>query len=685
MALRDSKRSDLSSDSWRLLVESVEDYAIFMLDPTGHIRTWNRGGDKTHGYSPEEIIGKHMSVFYTEADLETGKPEAELAESVRVGRVEDEGYRLRKDGSQFWANTVLTALRDQSGELIGFAKVTRDLTARREAEESLRRSEERLRLLVESVDDYAIYMLSPEGKITTWNAGAQKLKGYEAHEVLGQHYSLFFPAEDVARGTPKRELEIALEKGRFEEECLRVRKSGERFWAAVTVAPMRDLQGEVLGYAKVTRDLTARKEAEQTARELLREQVARAAAEATKRQLRESEARYRMAAERAESASRVKDEFLSTASHELRTPLNAILGWATILKESALSPPVMKAVEVIHRNALAQVRIVDDVLDMSRIVAGKLHLDLKTTDLSTVIRDAIEVVQPSADAKQIKLSFTGPERPVIMVADRDRLQQVFWNLLSNAVKFSSANDAITVSIVPEGSRIEVMVKDTGRGIAPEFLPIMFDRFQQADSSSTRRMGGLGLGLAIVRNLVELHGGHVSAESEGLGKGSTFRVMLPVRAVVLALPEGEDEADAVTLRTDDARQRDPVLRSRRVLVVDDEPDARELVQVLLEQAGAQVETAASAEEALSVLKRFRPHVLVSDIGMPDEDGYSLMRRVQVLDPAAGGGIPSLALTAYTRGQDKNRALMAGFTMHIGKPVNPDDLIMAVSNLAAFVRR
>ncbi len=685
MALRDSKRSDLSSDSWRLLVESVEDYAIFMLDPTGHIRTWNRGGDKTHGYSPEEIIGKHMSVFYTEADLETGKPEAELAESVRVGRVEDEGYRLRKDGSQFWANTVVTALRDQSGELIGFAKVTRDLTARREAEESLRRSEERLRLLVESVDDYAIYMLSPEGKITTWNAGAQKLKGYEAHEVLGQHYSLFFPAEDVARGTPKRELEIALEKGRFEEECLRVRKSGERFWAAVTVAPMRDLQGEVLGYAKVTRDLTARKEAEQTARELLREQVARAAAEATKRQLRESEARYRMAAERAESASRVKDEFLSTASHELRTPLNAILGWATILKESALSPPVMKAVEVIHRNALAQVRIVDDVLDMSRIVAGKLHLDLKTTDLSTVIRDAIEVVQPSADAKQIKLSFTGPERPVIMVADRDRLQQVFWNLLSNAVKFSSANDAITVSIVPEGSRIEVMVKDTGRGIAPEFLPIMFDRFQQADSSSTRRMGGLGLGLAIVRNLVELHGGHVSAESEGLGKGSTFRVMLPVRAVVLALPEGEDEADAVTLRTDDARQRDPVLRGRRVLVVDDEPDARELVQVLLEQAGAQVETAASAEEALSVLKRFRPHVLVSDIGMPDEDGYSLMRRVQVLDPAAGGGIPSLALTAYTRGQDKNRALMAGFTMHIGKPVNPDDLIMAVSNLAAFVRR
>jgi len=269
-------------------------------------------------------------------------------------------------------------------------------------------------------------------------------------------------------------------------------------------------------------------------------------------------------------------------------------------------------------------------------------------------------------------------------ADRDRLQQVLWNLLSNAVKFSGPHDAITVSVYTAGSRIEITVKDTGRGIAPEFLPLMFDRFQQADSSSTRRMGGLGLGLAIVRNLVELHGGQVSAESEGLGKGSTFHVSLPIRAVVPSSPESGYEAESVNLRTDEVRARDPVLNAKRVLVVDDEPDARELVQLLLEQAGAQVETASSAQEALGVLKCFRPHVLVSDIGMPDEDGYSLMRRVNALDPAAGGGIPSLALTAYTRGQDKNKALMAGFTMHIGKPVNPDDLIMAVSNLAAFVR-
>ena len=286
MAFRNSKSSDPYSDDWRLLVESVEDYAIFMLDPSGRILNWNRGGEKTTGYAADEITGKQITIFYTDADLEAGKPDTEFSDAARVGRVEDEGIRIRKDGSQFWANTILTALRDADGNLVGFANVTRDLTTRRETEESLRRSEERLRLLVESVEDYAIYMLSLDGRVTTWNSGAQKLKGYAAHEVLGQHYSMFFRPEDVAQGFPTRELEIALKEGRFEEEGLRVRKNGECFWAAITVTPMRDLRGNVLGFAKVTRDLTARKEAEQTARELLREQVARAASEATKQQLR---------------------------------------------------------------------------------------------------------------------------------------------------------------------------------------------------------------------------------------------------------------------------------------------------------------------------------------------------------------------------------------------------------------
>jgi PAS domain S-box-containing protein len=684
MAPRIPSNSNVTSNDWRLLVESVEDYAIFMLDPSGIVLTWNRGAQKHKGYAAEEVIGRHFSLFYSTEDVAADKPRNELADASRFGRVEDEGWRIRKDGSRFWANVVITALRDDDDKLVGFAKVTRDLTTRREGEESLRHSEERLRLLVESVEDYAIYMLSPEGCVTTWNAGAQKLKGYAAQEIIGEHYARFFPTEDVQRGKPQQELDTALKVGRFEEEGIRVRKNGERFWANVVLTPIRDLHGKLLGFAKVTRDLTARKAAEEIARKLIEEQAARFAAEAAEAKLRESEARFRNAAERAESASRVKDEFLSTASHELRTPLNAIVGWSTILKESALAPSVMKAVEVIHRNALAQVRIVDDVLDMSRIVAGKLRLDLRAADLSAVIGSAIEVVQPSADAKQITISFEPPASAISLVADPDRLQQVFWNLLSNAVKFSSAGDHITVTTRCEGSRIDLFVHDTGRGIAPDFLPCVFDRFQQADGSSARRIGGLGLGLAIVRHLVELHGGQVDVQSKGLGKGASFQVTLPIRAV---LPSEQPESDARPsfATPQSARLREAVLRARRVLVVDDEPDARELVQVLLEDAGAVVETAASAEQAMGILPRFRPHVLVSDIGMPGEDGYSLMRRVKDLAPSDGGGIPSLALSAYTRGQDKNRAILAGFTMHLAKPVDPHDLVVAVSNLAAFVHR
>jgi PAS domain S-box-containing protein len=670
----------LTWDDCRLLVDSVQDYAIFMLDVDGYVATWNRGAQKIKGYQSEEIVGKHFSTFYPPEDVEAGKPDAELLAAAEHGRVEDEGFRVRKDGTRFWANVIITALRDPGGELRGFAKVTRDLTERRKNEEELRRSEERLRLLVDAVNDYAIYMLDPEGRVSTWNAGAEKLKGYRTDEIVGQHFSRFFPEEARLEGKPERELSAALESGRFEEEGYRVRKDGTQFWANVVITPVRDDRGELVGFAKVTRDLTSRLEREEMARKLIREQAARTASEASEERLREAAAMAERAAKRAEQASRVKDEFLATVSHELRTPLNAILGWATLLRERAEDPTFTRGLEVIHRNAQAQTKIVDDILDVSRIITGKLHLDLRETDLVAILRDALEVVRPSAVAKGITLSLVPLNAVSRVVADPLRLQQVAWNLLSNAVKFTNTGGKVTTEICQHGSTIKLIVSDTGRGIEPDFLPFVFDRFRQADSSITRRVGGLGLGLSIVKHIVDLHGGHVEAHSEGVGTGATFTVTLPVRAV---LPVAEDEV----LEAGQASVRPaprPRLNGLKVLVVDDEPDARELLDAVLANAGCLVRTAGSAAEAFRSFQDFAPDLLVSDLGMPEEDGFSLMRRIRALPHDQGGDVPSVALTAYTHASDRTSALQAGFTTHIAKPVRTDDLLAALQNLAAFAR-
>jgi signal transduction histidine kinase/CheY-like chemotaxis protein len=378
------------------------------------------------------------------------------------------------------------------------------------------------------------------------------------------------------------------------------------------------------------------------------------------------------AAQSAEEASRAKDEFLATVSHELRTPLAAILGWSTLLKDRISDPTVVKPIAVIHRNAQAQVKIIDDILDVSRVITGKLRMDVRATDLAAITRDALEVIRPSADAKRIKLELTTHCDPCPLVADPERLQQVVWNLLSNAVKFTEAGGTISVSVAKEDEQLVLEVRDTGKGIEPEFLPLVFDRFRQADPSTTRRVGGLGLGLALVRHIVELHGGRVIASSEGIGAGTTMTIILPIRAVTAAatLRAAELVSDASTPSS---------LTGIKVLVVDDEPDARDVVAAVLLDAGAEVDSAGSAAEGFQAFKRFRPDVLVSDIGMPDEDGYAFIRRVRGLSTAEGGRIPSLALTAFAREEDRSRAISAGFTTHIGKPVNPAALVGAVANL------
>jgi signal transduction histidine kinase/ActR/RegA family two-component response regulator len=377
----------------------------------------------------------------------------------------------------------------------------------------------------------------------------------------------------------------------------------------------------------------------------------------------------------AERINRLKDEFLATLSHELRTPLNAVLGWAQVLDVGRLDAQQKRATEAIVRNAKAQARLVEDVLDVSAIVSGKLGLHPTTVDLAAIVNSAIDVVRPAAGAKQIEVrtSFVARAR---MVGDADRLRQVAWNLLSNAVKFSNKGGTVEVRIDRPESQLVLTVSDTGAGIDPAFLPHLFERFRQADSSTTRQHGGLGLGLAIVRHMVELHGGTVSAESAGLNRGATFRVTFPVQAV--ADTPGQSP-QAVGAHETPARAN-VSLAGIRVLVVDDEPDARELVAVILRDYGADVRVAPSAHDAFQAVRSWRPDVLVADIGMPEEDGYSLLRRIRALSPDQGGAIPAAALTAYAQAEDRQRAFAAGFQEHVAKPVLAHELAQLVETLA-----
>jgi hypothetical protein len=586
-----------SEERFKLLVESVRDYAIFMLDPSGIILTWNAGAERFKGYKADEIIGQHFSRFYPPETLARGLPAHELKVASETGVFEDEGWRVRKDGSQFWANVVITAMRQADGELVGFAKVTRDLTQRRGHEEELRRSEERFRLLIEGVTEYAIFMLDANGKVATWNSGAERIKGYTASEIVGQHFSIFYPPEVRESQWPEHELQVASEKGSFVDTGWRLRKDGTTFWANVTITALRDDAGQLLGFAKLTRDLTESKrvEAMDTANQQHEEML-------------DAERSARMAAQR---ATRLKDEFLATLSHELRTPLSAILGWTQLLLRDEAprgADAQRRAIEVIDRNARAQVQLIDDLLDLSRIMTGKLRLDLHQISFASVVEAAVDSAMPAADAKGIRLkAILGAGRDVVS-ADGARLQQVVWNLLTNAIKFTPKAGQVQVLLQRVNSHLELNVSDTGIGIPGNYLPHVFDRFSQKDSSTTRSYGGLGLGLAICKQLVELHGGTIKAASLGEGKGSTFSVHLPLSIVQL-----EDESSPRIHPTTEVPPTEnvalPRLESVHVFAIDDEHDARDLLRTVLEDRGAQVTSFASGEDALTALKKTKPTVLI----------------------------------------------------------------------------
>ena len=381
------------------------------------------------------------------------------------------------------------------------------------------------------------------------------------------------------------------------------------------------------------------------------------------------------AREEAETANRLKDEFLATLSHELRTPLNAILGWTTMLRDGNVQPEQrMRALDTIHRNATAQVQIVNDLLDVSRIVRGNVQLAPKLMPLEMLVTLAVESIAPTAEAKGVSILVDRPPEPLFVWADHDRLQQVLWNLLANAVKFTPTGGRVTVALSSDGTDVRIEIADTGNGISPTFLPYVFERFRQADGSSTRAHGGLGLGLAIVRHLVELHGGRLTAHSDGEGKGSSFAVYLPAR-----------ETDQRTEPAMAAERRPPLrtidLEGTHILIVDDEGDARELLRVMLDGTGARISEASSAREALRAFADDRPDILLADVAMREQDGYALMRAIRALPAGEGTHVRALAVSAYARREDRQRALKAGFDDHVAKPVQPDALFDALERVRA----
>lgn len=596
----------------------------------------------------EDFVGKQWIDFWQGEENELAY---QAVETARQGISSNfEGFCLTAKGTPKWWDVSVAPIFDASGKPIRLISTSRDITERKEAE----RSRAYLAAIIESSND-AVISKDLNGIITSWNKGAENLYGYAAEEVVGKSVTLLIPPDHI-----NEEPQI-LERIRCGEkvvlyETLRQRKDKSMVAISLTVSPIFDYAGNIIGASKIAHDITERKQAEAEREKLLeREQNAR---------------------KDAEVANRLRDEFLATVSHELRAPLNSILGWARMMEKGTLDEKTTaKAISTIVRNAESQNRLIEDLLDVSRIISGKMRLEVITVKPSNFVEAALETVRPAAEAKNITLEVVGDTTVSHISGDPNRLQQVMWNLLSNAIKFTSQGGRVTVEINRESGNVEIKVKDTGVGIKEEFLPHVFDRFRQADASSIRKFGGLGLGLAIVRHITEMHGGTVDVESEGENQGSVFTVSLPV----VSAPDDDETIEINAADKSFEGDLKLSLDGLLILVVDDEQDTRQLLVQSLTHYGATVVTAKSAEEGLQQLIEKSPDVLVSDIGMPDEDGYMLIKKVRALEDENKRNVTAIALTAFTRAQDRMRALASGFQNHVGKPVEPDELATVIASL------
>jgi PAS domain S-box-containing protein len=612
---------------FQAMIEQVRDYAFFLLGPDGRVLTWNAGAQLIKGYAPEEIVGRHFSIFYTREAIDSHWPEHELRVATTEGRFEDEGWRVRKDGSRFWANVVITALRDD-GKLIGYSKITRDLSDRRLHEEALRQSEERFRLLVEGVVDYAICMLDPQGIVTSWNEGAQRIKGYARDEVIGRHFSRFYTDEDIQAGRPWEELATARRDGRAEDQGWRVKKSGERFWARVVVSALHDAGGRLRGFAKVTQDLTQRRHMQDL-----------------------------------EKSARNVNEFIAMLAHELRNPLAPIRNAVQIMSAVPLTDPAQESMrQMIDRQSAQLVRIVDDMVDISRITRGALAMEYHGVDVREVVRRAVETAAPAVEAARHSLDLDLPAERLMVRGDVHRLTQLLANVVNNAACYTPAGGSISIGARAEDSHAVVRVRDSGRGIEPGMIERIFGMFVQERPPLERVGGGLGIGLALARRIAELHGGTLQAASEGAGRGAEFTLRLPL-------------TQDVALEAPKAREPLAPMVARRVLVVDDNADAAAALDLVLRSLGHETRVAYDGEQALEAAAEFHPDVVLLDIGMPGMDGYEVARRLR--GSVEGGALRVVAVTGWGQDADRERSRAAGFDLHLVKPVDPSDLARILS--------
>ena len=633
-------------DLYRKAIENdVKDYAIFLTDTDSKIINWNRGAERILGYQEDEVLGESAFILFTPEDRALKAPEREIETALATGRAEDERWHIRQDKSRFWASGILTPVRDESGALLGFIKVMRDMTERRRLEE------ERDRFFTLSMDMLCIVHL--DGYFLRTNPAFGKVLGYSEEELRNRSVFNMLHPDDRESATSEYEKLRAGEPTRSLENRFRC-KDGEYRWVAWSYYPVPE---ESIGYG-VGRDVSDVR--------------------------RMTEALKSHAAD-LEQANKVKDEFLAILSHELRTPLTSILGWSRLLRSGKLEKlEHERAIEIVARNAEAQLKLIEDLLDVSRIISGKLRIEFLPVQLSAIVREGVDEMRPSAEAKGIVIAADIDATAGPILGDSTRLKQILTNLLSNAIKFTNEGGRIDITLERLDGHARLRVRDNGVGIDPAVLPHIFERFKQADSSNIRTHSGLGLGLAIVHHLVREHSGSVKAESNGQGKGATFIVDFPLAPSEAAI----EKAGRVDLFSAAAQKRwkdpkhapeGPDLEGITVLLVEDDADTRELVTTMLREFGARVVAVNSAKDALASIQREVPSVVVSDIGMSVENGYDLIRQVRALAPEKGGSIPAVALTAYAGPTDRRRALLAGFHVHLAKPVEPDELLAVIASL------
>ncbi|HEY2402848.1 MAG TPA: ATP-binding protein [Steroidobacteraceae bacterium] len=714
------------------IVDSSED-VIVGKTLEGIVTSWNKGAERLFGYTASEMIGQSITRIIPP---ELQQEEIEILARIRRGeRIERfESIRIHKAGHRLNISLTISPVRDYAGNIVGAAKIAHDVTERRQVEKALAEearaheilyevgqlvaAQSDLEHVVQIVTDAATELCGASFGAFFYNVVDETHEAYWLYTLSGVPRDAFaqFPnPRSTAVFAPTFKGEGVVRSGNIKRDPRYGKNApysgmpaGHLPVCSYLAVPVISRTGEVLGglffghpqenvftersehlavgiaaqaaiaidkarlFQGLQQELEARRKAEEA---LLASEAQLKQVVAEREQLLQSE---RYARSEAERLGHMKDEFLATLSHELRTPLNAIQGWATLLRQREVTPEDRtRGLEAIDRNVRAQAQIVSDLLDMSRIISGKIHLEVQLISLHEVINNAIESVRASADAKKIRIRTLLDSSVGFVRGDPNRLQQILWNLLSNALKFTPVGGRVQVILERVNSHVELVVEDTGVGIAPEFLPFVFERFRQADAALTRRHGGLGIGLSIVKTLVELHGGSVRVKSAGENQGASFAIALPVSHVSereversQRLPVLNDPLEAIEL---------PRLDETTLLIVDDEPDGRQLMVRILEGRGAKVTAVAGGAEALELLKSHEFDILVSDIGMPDLDGYELMRRVRLLDSSREGPIPAIAVTAYARAEDRQRSLLAGYQMHLAKPIEALELVAGIASL------